>query len=105
MPVVRDVNVSYQSVRYWCLKFGYLYARKIRPGVGQPDDTWHLDEVFISIREEHHYLWRAVGQDGETLDIPVPPRRDKRAAHYRIIKERAFSIWNMAASAQHTVIA
>ena len=72
--------MSYESIRYWCLKFGHQYAKKIRIRAGRLGDTWHLDEVFISIRGERYYLWRAVDQDGETLDILVQARRDKRAA-------------------------
>ena len=77
---IRGINVSYESIRYWCLKFGGQYAKKIRSRAGRSGDAWHLDEVFISIRDERHYLWRAVDQDGETLDILMQPRRDKRAA-------------------------
>jgi len=80
MLAARGINVTYESIRYWCLKFGTRYAKKIRSKAGPCSDTWHLDEVFISIRGVLHYLWRAVDQDGETLDILVQPRRDKRAA-------------------------
>ena len=51
-------NVSYESVRRWCLKFGQGFADKLRRW--RPGDTWHLDEVFIRINGEQHYLWRAV---------------------------------------------
>jgi putative transposase len=77
---LRGIEVSYESIRYWCLKFGNRYAKSIRSRAGRPGDAWYLDEVFLSIKGERHYLWRAVDQDGETLDILVQPRRDKRAA-------------------------
>jgi len=80
MLATRGIVVTYESIRYWCLKFGKLYAKKIRTRTRPSGDTWHLDEVFISIRGRRHNLWRAVDQDGETLDILVQPRRDKRAA-------------------------
>jgi putative transposase len=80
MFAARGIDVTYESIRYWCLKFGNRYAKKIRTRSGQPGDTWHLDEVFILIRGERFYLWRAVDQDGETLDILVQPHRDKKAA-------------------------
>jgi len=68
---LRDIDVSYECIRYWCLKFGNHYATTIRARAGRFGDIWHLDEVFISFRGERHYLWRAVDQDGETLNILV----------------------------------
>ena len=76
----RGVEVTYETVRQWCMKFGPLYARKLRRRRGQLGDFWHLDEVFIKIRGELQYLWRAVDQDGEVIDILVQKRRNKRAA-------------------------
>ena len=74
------VIVSYEAVRLWCLKFGTAFARKLRHRCGRPGDTWHLDEFFIRIRGERYYLWRAVDQDGQTLDILVQKRRNTGAA-------------------------
>ena len=76
----RGVTVSYEAVRQWCLKFGQAFAKKLRHRRSQPGDTWHLDEMFIRIRGERYYLWRAVDQDGQTLDILVQKRRNTRAA-------------------------
>ena len=76
----RGVIVSYEAVRLWCLKFGTAFARKLRHRRGRPGDTWHLDELFIRIRGERYYLWRAVDQDGQTLDILVQKRRNTHAA-------------------------
>ena len=76
----RGVMLTYEAVRYWCRKFGQTYANQLRHRRPRPGDTWHLDEVFLSIQGERHYLWRAVDQDGHVLDILVQRRRDKQAA-------------------------
>ena len=76
----RGVLLSYETVRRWCLKFGPEYARRLKRRGAQPGDKWHLDEVFLHIGGERRYLWRAVDQTGNTLDILVTSRRDKRAA-------------------------
>src|SRR5919108_1648897 len=76
----RGVTVSYEAVRQWCLKFGQAFANKLRHRRGRRGDTWHLDEVFVTIGGQRHYLWRAVDQDGEILDILVQRRRNKHAA-------------------------
>jgi putative transposase len=77
---VRGVIVSYEAIRKWCRKFGQAYANALRRGRPRPGDKWHLDEVFITMNKERHYLWRAVDQDGTVLDILVQRRRDKKAA-------------------------
>jgi putative transposase len=77
---VRGVIVSYEAIRKWCRKFGQQYANQLRRRRPRPGDKWHLDEVFITINRERHYLWRAVDQDGHVLDILVQRRRDKQAA-------------------------
>ncbi|MER6113993.1 IS6 family transposase [Streptomyces hirsutus] len=76
----RGVLVSYETVRRWCLKFGQAYAHGLRRRRPRPGDTWHLDEVFIKINSELKYLWRAVDQHGNVLDILLQNRRDKAAA-------------------------
>jgi putative transposase len=76
----RGVTVTYEAIRKWCCKFGQQYANQLRRRRPRPGDKWHLDEVFLTIKGEHHYLWRAVDQDGRVLDILVQRRRDKRAA-------------------------
>jgi putative transposase len=76
----RGVTLSHESVRYWCRKFGQVYATRLRRRRPRPGDKWHLDEVFLSINGERQYLWRAVDQDGHVLDILVQRRRDKHAA-------------------------
>ncbi|MBT2398823.1 IS6 family transposase [Streptomyces sp. ISL-100] len=76
----RGVIVSYETVRRWCPKFGQDYANALRRRRPRPGDKWHLDEVFVKINGEQRYLWRAVDQDGNVLDILVQNRRDKAAA-------------------------
>jgi putative transposase len=77
---VRGVIVSYEAIRQWCRKFGQSYANELRHRRPRPGDKWHLDEVFLTIHGERHYLWRAVDQGGNILDILVQRRRDKHAA-------------------------
>ena len=76
----RGVTVSYEAIRSWRRKFGPAYARTLRRRQARLGDIWHVDEVFITIRGERHYLWRAVDQDGDVLDILVTRHRDSRAA-------------------------
>jgi hypothetical protein len=59
------VLLTYEAVRYWCRKFGQTYANQLRRRCPSPGDKWHLDEVFLTIHGERHYLWRAVDQDGQ----------------------------------------
>jgi putative transposase len=76
----RGILLTYEAVRYWCRKFGQGYANQLRRRRPRPGDKWHFDEVFLTIHGERHYLWRAVDQDGNILDILVQRRRDKKAA-------------------------
>jgi putative transposase len=76
----RGLTLTYEAVRYWRRKFGQTCANQLQRRWPQPGDKWHLDEVFLTIRGERHYLWRAVDQDGHVLDILVQRRRDKKAA-------------------------
>ena len=76
----RGIDVSYETVRRWALKFGTIIARRLRRGRPRPDGRWHLDEVFVSVNGKQLYVWRAVDSEGELLDILVQPRRDRQAA-------------------------
>jgi len=76
----RGIIVSYETIRHWCRKFGSAYVRKLKRRQGRLGDIWHLDEVFVRINGQQRYLWRAVDQDGDVIDILVQPRRDQRAA-------------------------
>jgi len=80
LMLARGVVVSYETIRRWCAKFGQAYANQLRRRRPRPGDKWHLDEVFIRINGKIHYLWRAVDQHGNVLDILVQPRRDAQAA-------------------------
>jgi len=77
----RGVTVSYETIRHWCTKFGLQYARTLRRRQGQLGDTWYMDEALIvTIRGRRQYLWRAVDQDGDVIDILVQNRKDSHAA-------------------------
>ena len=76
----RGIDVTYEAIRQWCFKFGQDYANQLRRRRPRPGDKWHLDEVFLFIRGQWHYLWRAVDQDDNVLDILVQSRRNKQAA-------------------------
>ena len=80
MVLERGVVVSYETIRQWCSKFGQTYANELRRRRPRPGDKWHLDEVFITIRGKISYLWRAVDQHGNVLDILIQPRRNAKAA-------------------------
>ena len=76
----RGITVSYEAIRHWCRTFGPEYARTLRRRRGRMGDTWYLDELFVTIQGRQQYLWRAVDQDGDVIDILVQSRRDRRAA-------------------------
>lgn len=76
----RGIVVSYETIRAWSLRFGRTYAKTLKRRRPQPGDKWFLDEVFIRIRGELHYLWRAVDQHGNVLDVLVQSRRNTKAA-------------------------
>ena len=76
----RGVTVSYEAIRQWCQTFGLDYARSLRRRRGRMGDTWYLDELFLRIQGRQQYLWRAVDEDGDVIDILVQSRRDRRAA-------------------------
>ena len=76
----RGVVVSYETIRAWCAKFGQVYANQLRRRCPRPGDKWHLDEVFVKINGAQRYLWRAVDQHGNVLDVLVQSRRNAVAA-------------------------
>src|SRR5947207_15851604 len=80
MLAERDIDVSYETVRRWALKFGGIIARRLRRGRPRPDGRWHLDEVFVSINGRQLYVWRAVDSEGEVLDILVRAARPQGGA-------------------------
>lgn len=85
----RGVIISYEAIRQWCLKFGHAYARRIRRNRGQIGDKWHLDEVFATIRNQRYYLYRAIDQFGNILDILLLQRRTRTAVLHFFKKLRA----------------
>jgi putative transposase len=76
----RGISVSYESIRLWCNKFGPKYARRLKKNHQGYGDTFFIDEVFVKIDGKQHYLWRAVDQDGEVVDVFLQRRRDGNAA-------------------------
>src|SRR5439155_14960878 len=76
----RGLDISYETVRSWVLKFGPVIARRLRGRRPRPSDRWHLDEMVFRIAGKRMYLWRAVDHEGEVLDMLVHSRRDSRAA-------------------------
>ena len=80
----RGIDISHESVRYWWHRFGPMFASEIRKrriaGMKASKWRWHLDEMFVKINGERHYLWRAVDHEGEVLESYVTKRRDKKAA-------------------------
>jgi putative transposase len=76
----RDITVTYETIRQWCQRFGPVYAGRLRRRRGRMGDTWYLDELFVTIQGRQQYLWRAVDEDGDVMDILVQSRRNKQAA-------------------------
>ena len=76
----REIILTYETVRKWCLTFGQTYANELRRRRPRCGDKWHLDEVFLKINGKTNYLWRAVDQHGNVLDILVQSQRNKKAA-------------------------
>jgi putative transposase len=76
----RGVQVSYEAIRLWCLKFGPAFATALRRRRARAADKWHLDEVQLKVKGKKHWLWRAVDRDGLVLDLLVQERRNQEAA-------------------------
>jgi len=80
----RGIDVSHETVRFWWHRFGPMFASEIRKrrieGMKSSHWRWHLDEMFVKINGERHYLWRAIDHEGEVLESLVTKRRDKKAA-------------------------
>ena len=81
----RGIDICHETVRFWWQRFGPMFAAEIRRKRvdrmrSLPHWRWHLDEVFVKINGEQHYLWRAVDHEGEVLESFVTKRRDKKAA-------------------------
>ncbi len=78
----RGIDICHETVRYWWNKFGNLFAKKMKKkAINQPSNwRWHIDEVFVKINGETHYLWRAVDHEGTILDCYVSKKRNRKAA-------------------------
>src|SRR5262244_4583509 len=76
----RGLDLSYETVRRWVLKFGPAIARRLRRRRPRPSDRWHLDEMVVRIAGRRMYPWRAVDHEGEVLEMLVQRQRDSRAA-------------------------
>ncbi|GJL96274.1 MAG: hypothetical protein DHS20C06_00910 [Hyphobacterium sp.] len=81
----RGINLSHEFVRFWWNRFGSMFAAEIRRKRADKlrawdQWQWHLDEVFVKINGQTHYLWRAVDHEGEVLEAYVTKRRDRHAA-------------------------
>ena len=90
----RGLDISYETVRRWVLKFGPLFARELRRRRPRPTSRWHLDEMAVMIAGRRFWLWRAVDDEGEVLDLLVQRRRDKAAAvklMRKLLKKQGFA--------------
>jgi transposase-like protein len=90
----RGLDVSYETVRRWVLKFGPLFARELLHRRPPPTSRWHLDEMAVTIAGRQFWLWRAVDDEGEVLDLLVQRRRDKAAAvklMRKLLKKQGFA--------------
>ena len=76
----RGITVTRESIRLWCIKFGAIYTRRLKRKHRGYGDTFYIDEVFVNINGKQHYLWRAVDQDGEVVDVFLQAKRDGAAA-------------------------
>jgi putative transposase len=81
----RGITVGYESIRLWCIKFGAIYTRRLKRKHQGYGDTFFIDEVFAGVPDQkingkQHYLWRAVDQDGEVVDVYLQAKRDGPAA-------------------------
>lgn len=83
MMAERGVTLTYETICFWCRKFGQSFANQIRHRRPKPGDKWHLDEVVLTVNGQKSYLWRAVDQQGTVLDILMHKRRNKAAAQGR----------------------
>ena len=94
MLAERGVDVSYETVRRWFLKFGPATAANLQRSRPRPSDHWHLDEMVVTINSKRYWLWRAVDNEGEVLDFLVQTRRNTNAARKlmkKLLKKYGFA--------------
>jgi transposase-like protein len=90
----RGLDISYETIRRWVLKFGPLFAKELRRRRHRPTSHWHLDEMAVLIAGRRFWLWQAVDDEGEVLDLLVQRRRDKTAAvklMRKLLKKHGFA--------------
>jgi len=95
MMLDRGIEVTYESIREWCRKFGQRYAHQVRRKRPYLTDKWHLDEVVITIKGKQYYLWRAVDSEGNVLDILMQRQRDTKSAKRffrKLLKQQGFAL-------------
>ncbi len=93
MMLYRGVEVTYETIREWCQKFGQRYANQLRRKRPYITDRWHLDEVVVTIKKQQYYLWRAVDSEGNVLDVLLQRHRDAKAAERffrKLLKQQNF---------------
>jgi len=93
MMLYRGIEVTYESIREWCQKFGQQYANQVRRRRPYIADKWHLDEVVVTIKKQQYYLWRAVDAEGNVLDVLLQRHRDTKAAERffrKLLKKQGF---------------
>jgi len=94
MMLYRGIEVTYESIREWCQKFGQQYAIQVRRKRPYIADKWHLDEVVVTIKGQQYYLWRAVDAEGNVLDVLLQRHRDTNAAKRffrKLLKRQGFT--------------
>ena len=104
----RGLEVSYETIRRWVLKFGPAVARRLRQGRARPTGHWRLDEMAVRIAGEQMHLWRAVDSEGEVLDVLVQRRRDKHAARKlmrELLRKQGFAPAVVATDGLHVMAA
>ena len=93
MMLYRGIEVTYETIREWCQKFGQQYANQLRRKRPYITDKWHLDEVVVTIQKQQYYLWRAVDSAGNVLDVRLQRHRDTKAAERffrKLLKQQGF---------------
>jgi len=93
MMLYRGIELTYETIREWCQKFGQRYANQLRRKRPYLTDKWHLDEVVATIKKQQYYLWRAVDSEGTVLDVLLQRQRDTRAAERffrKLLKKQGF---------------
>jgi putative transposase len=93
MMLYRGIDVTYETIREWCQKFGQQYANQLRRKRPFITDKWHLDEVVVTIKKQPYYLWRAVDSEGNVLEVLLQRHRGTKAAKRffrKLLKKQGF---------------